>query len=61
MKLSEYLSKHDISAADFAREIGVNTWTVNRYRNQARIPDKATMLKIKQVTNGEITADSFYK
>ena len=60
MKLKEYLSKHSISAADFAKSIGVATYTVNRYINGTRIPDRAVMPLIKEKTNEQVTADSFY-
>ena len=60
MKLSDYLSNYSISAADFAKDIGVRVQTVNRYRNGERIPERKTMQKIIAVTKGIVTANSFY-
>ena len=60
MKLNEYLQKSGTRAADFAQELGVKETTVNRYRSGERIPEKAVMKRIKEVTHGLVTADSFY-
>lgn len=59
-KLSEYLSENEIEPADFAKEIDVHVVTVKRYLKGDRIPDREVMPRIKVITGGVVTADSFY-
>lgn len=62
MKLKEWLESNEISVADFAKKIGVKgVRSVYRYIDEDRIPEKPVMKKIKKITNGEVTADSFYQ
>ncbi len=65
MKLAAYLDQKRMTAADFALLIGVHKSTVSRWVD----PDSSTgvehrpgwdlLKKIKQVTDGAVTADDF--
>ncbi len=65
MKLADYLEQNRMTAADFATLIGVHKSSVSRWVD----PDSSTgiehrpgwdvLKKIKQVTDGQVTADDF--
>jgi len=57
MKLIDFLSEQGISQADFAGSIGVSPATVSRYITGDRAPSSIRVRKIKEVTNGRVTAD----
>lgn len=59
MQLSEYLRQHEISRGRFAELIGVKEVTVGRYITGARFPDRDSLIAIKRVTGGAVTADDF--
>lgn len=59
MKLSQFLSDHKMSVAEFATRIGVRRQAVHRYQ-QGRIPDRETMEMIIRETNGTVTPNDFY-
>ena len=60
MTLAGYLSTHSLTAAEFARRIGVSTQTVCRYRDGVRIPEKALMERIAAVTSYAVMPNDFY-
>lgn len=64
MKLSEFLEFKSMSVADFAKQIGAKSRaTVYRYmfdEGQRQIPNAKMMLKIMQVTDGNVTPTDFY-
>ena len=60
MKLADYLQRHSISPADFAKSIGVNKETVRRYMVGDRRPDRENLRLIADKTNGEVTANDFF-
>lgn len=60
MTLKEWLSNHDVSAAEFATRIGRTTEAVRRYVSGERIPDKATMPLIADATDSAVTANDFF-
>lgn len=59
MTLGDYLKRHKVPVADFAREIGVDPDSVYRYRDGTRRPSWRVMPKIIAATGGRVTADSF--
>lgn len=59
MRLSEYLTERSLSLTKFAQEIGVKVETVRRYREGKRTPRPEQMVKIKEATQGAVTADDF--
>lgn len=60
MKLKEWLQAKEIRPSDFADRIGVEPAAVSRYCAGTRIPERDTMVKIIDATNGEVRADDFY-
>lgn len=56
MKLSAWLEKTGIPVDEFADLIGVHRSTVNRFVRGFVFPRLETVEKIKEVTNGEVTA-----
>lgn len=59
MQLAKYLDDNEISDAAFARSIGVERQAVGRYRAGERFPEKPILLKIYEVTSGQVTANDF--
>lgn len=59
MQLADYLARHDITAAAFARVLGVHPATVGRYLSRKRVPRPTLALRIRRATYGEVTADDF--
>ena len=60
MKLSAYLSSNELSDAEFAAAIGVERQAVHRYRSGLRVPTKAVLTKIFEVTGGQVSANDFF-
>lgn len=61
MTLKDYLSKRDISQAAFAALIGKTQATVNRYVQGERFPDKKTILRIEEVTDGSVRPADWFR
>lgn len=61
MSLAEYLRSKSITQAQFAKLIGATQGQVSRYATGDAIPRANIMAKIREVTGGVVTADSFYK
>ena len=59
MTLGEYLQLKGMSAVDFARLIRVSKVSVYRYLS-GRLPRQEVMKRILRVTEGRVTADSFF-
>lgn len=59
MKLSDFLSEHQISQADFANRIGATQAAVSRYLDGKRMPRRYHLARIKEATGGSVTADDF--
>lgn len=59
-KLSKYLSKKKLSQQKFAEMIGVTQAAVNRYVNGVQKPEENIMVKIFEITKGEVTPNDFY-
>lgn len=60
MTLKDWLAGKELSHSDFAKQIDRTTEAVRRYVAGERIPDRESMLKIVEVTNGEVTANDFF-
>lgn len=60
MTLREYLGRHDIAVAAFARTLGVSVQALYRYINLERMPRRAECQRIADATGGEVTANDFY-
>lgn len=61
MRFGTYLSTKKISVARAARALEMEHETVRRYARGLRIPRGDAMTKIVDWTNGEVTANDFYK
>lgn len=59
MTLHDWLSKHDIADAEFAKTLGVVRFTVWRYRKGIAMPDRDTLNAIFEATSGAVTANDF--
>jgi len=60
MKLSCYLTLHDISVSDFAAQLQLGSrMTLYRYATGRRRPNAAVMARIHSLTNGMVTAEDF--
>lgn len=59
MTLSEFLSERGLTDERFAQSVGVSRTTVLRWRN-GLIPERETMSRIVEATDGEVTPNDFY-
>jgi transcriptional regulator with XRE-family HTH domain len=60
MQLSSYLKKSGVTAAEFAKRIGVDKTTVYRYIRGERIPNRDALSRIMEETEGAVTANDFF-
>lgn len=60
MKLRDYLDQTETPRASFAATVGVTVQALHRYLTDQRIPRRAVMARIEQVTEGRVTAADFY-
>lgn len=60
MKLGAYLELQKITLEAFGKSIGRTRQAVSRYVAEERIPDRETMAKIVEATDGAVTANDFY-
>jgi DNA-binding transcriptional regulator YdaS (Cro superfamily) len=60
MKIHEYLEKHSITRAKFAKKVGVIEKAVGHWITGARDPKPDTAVKIERVTKGEVTLQDIY-
>lgn len=60
MKLNEYLKNNCLTNGMFAETLGISAEAVRRYRRGIRIPSADMMLRIVEVTGGEVTPNDFY-
>ena len=64
MTLEEYRTKYQLSFTQLARQVGLQdlknpTQEVKRYCQGSTIPRADRMIKIRDNTNGEVTANDF--
>lgn len=57
--LSDYMAANRLTDDDVASALGRTRVTVSRIRRRKVRPDWETIQKIKEFTNGEVTADDF--
>jgi transcriptional regulator with XRE-family HTH domain len=55
--LADWLRSKDISDAEFGRRIGCDRGSVGRYTRGERYPDPPTLIRIRQETDGDVSAD----
>ena len=59
MTLSEFLSERGLTDERFAQSVGVTRTTVLRWRN-GLLPERDTMARIVEATDGAVTPNDFY-
>lgn len=60
MKLKDYLTKHPANKAALCRKWEVDYTTLWRWIEGKAVPSAANIAKIKEWSNGSVTADDFY-
>ena len=59
MKLHDYLLATKTSDEAFARLVGKSAGAVRKWRYGERVPRPVVMTRIREATNGAVTADDF--
>ena len=59
MKLEAYLTKHQISIEDFAKDAGISAQAIYKYLRGERTPRKEFLTRMAAATHGEVTANDF--
>ena len=59
MHLSDFMLWKNLTDADVASRIGRDRATVSRIRRRVVRPDWETIISLKKMSRGEITADDF--
>jgi len=59
MQLKKYLEKEGLSAAEFAKQLGLTRQSIYHYINQERFPAHSVLKKIMVKTGGKVTANDF--
>jgi transcriptional regulator with XRE-family HTH domain len=60
MKLAAWLKEREMSQQAFADKAGVSQGTIARFVLGQRMPNKLTMRKIFDATEGQVTANDFH-
>ena len=60
MKFKDWLAEECMSDAEFARKSGIRQRAlVHKYRHGRQFPSPANLRRIREATNGQVTADDF--
>jgi transcriptional regulator with XRE-family HTH domain len=60
MKLDNYLREHGLTSAQFAEKAGLmGKQSVHHYRHGLRFPTPENLRRIREATNGAVTAEDF--
>jgi transcriptional regulator with XRE-family HTH domain len=60
MKLDAYLHAHGLTSAEFGELAGLGSkQVVHKYRHGLRFPNPEALRRIREATNGAVTADDF--
>jgi len=59
MKLSDWITREGRSHQEVGSRIGKSQAAVSRYAAGKRMPDEETLIKIFEVTGGEVTPNDF--
>ena len=59
MTLSDYLTRHSLTASEFGRRLGVSHSTVLRWCSGDHAPSLATIRRIEEATGGAVTVQDF--
>lgn len=58
-KLARYMRRHKLSDIALAEQLGVTRMAVYNYRKGLRTPRGPVMRRLREVTNGRISANDF--
>jgi DNA-binding transcriptional regulator YdaS (Cro superfamily) len=61
MTLGEWMTLHGYNDERMAELIGVNQSTVNRIRNGVQKPSGQTIVRVEEVTKGQVNAADFFR
>lgn len=61
MKLKEFIENNRITQIELAEMLGVHASAICHYVNGKRIPEPDIMRAIKNLTNGQVSANDFYE
>ncbi len=61
MQLKDWLKKTETTVVQFAEDINIARYTLQRYLHQGRMPPPDVMVAIHSVTKGEVSPNDFYK
>jgi transcriptional regulator with XRE-family HTH domain len=61
MTLKEWIKKSGTTAAEVAKKVGVESWTINRYTAGKRLPEPVLLVKLYKLTRGAVTPNDFYR
>lgn len=59
MRLRQYLTTAELTPQDFAQRAGVTIQAVYRYMTGERMPHPDMILRIKELTDGNVLANDF--
>lgn len=59
MQLKAYLAENGLTLTAFARSMGLGVQTLHRYVHGRRFPPADVLLRIRNATGGQVTADDF--
>lgn len=60
MKLQTFLKRESMTAAEFAKKIGLSVHAVLKYKSGTRLPRRKNMMKIIEVTDGKVRLSDWY-
>lgn len=60
MQITDWLTKNDISDADFAARVGVSRQALWRYKTGDRIPRRPILERIQSETGGQVQPADFF-
>ena len=60
MKLRQFLNYNNITSREFSKSLGISEVSLSRYLNGKRFPDKKMLIKIYELSDGQVDANDFY-
>jgi transcriptional regulator with XRE-family HTH domain len=60
MRLSSYLRRKNLTAAEFGQKAGISKQTISKYTLGQRVPRPGNMAKIIAASEGSVTVKDFY-
>lgn len=60
MKLSEFMTEHNLSDAEMATRIGCSEGAVRKWLSGERLPRQDQLVRINEITAGAVTPNDFF-